>query len=90
MSPSRVLFVLSLLFILAGALLAQDKLKIKGRVLDVNGAAVAGADVLLNRSDVRFERRIVTDSGGNFEFDNLPAGTYRISATAKSFAAETK
>ncbi len=43
MLPSRVLFVISLLLILTGALFAQDKLKITGRVLDTNGAAVTGA-----------------------------------------------
>ncbi|MDQ3711268.1 MAG: carboxypeptidase regulatory-like domain-containing protein [Acidobacteriota bacterium] len=90
MSPNRILFVISLLLIFTGALFGQDKLKITGRVLDSNGAAIAGASISVNRSEVRFERQTVTDSGGSFEFNNLPRGTYQISATAKTFASAVK
>ena len=90
MSPSRILFVLTHLLILHGALFAQDKLKINGRVLDTNGAAVMGANVLLNRGDVRFERQSVTDASGSFEFNNLTEGVYQISAAAKTFGTITR
>ena len=90
MSSSRILLAASLLLLLSGTHLAQDKSKITGRVSDTNGAAVAGASVLLNRSDVRFERQTVTDASGSFEFDALAEGDYQISVVAKTFAVVTK
>jgi protocatechuate 3,4-dioxygenase beta subunit len=87
---NRVLFAVSLLLILTTAIFAQNKLKVTGRVLDTSGATVANANVLLNRNDVRFERQAVTDSSGSFEFNNLPEGNYRISATAKTFGTSAK
>jgi len=90
MSPIRILFVVSLLSILTGASFAQGTLAITGHVLDSNGAAIAGASVLLNRSDVRFERQTVTDASGGFKFDNLTEGTYQISATTQTFGSSER
>jgi protocatechuate 3,4-dioxygenase beta subunit len=82
---ARLLFASFFLFVFAGTLLAQDRLKVTGRVLDANGAVVTGGNVSLNRNDVRFSRQVVTDAGGNFEFTDLVEGSYQISATAKNF-----
>ena len=90
MALARLLFALSFLLVFTGTLLAQDKLKITGRVLDANGAAVIGGNVSLNRSDVRFSRQVISDTSGNFEFSNLVEGSYQLSATAKNFGTVTR
>jgi Fe(3+) dicitrate transport protein len=90
MSFKRFTHAAVLLLILSASLLAQDKLKITGRVLDTNSAAIADAEVLLIRRDVRFVRQTVTDANGNFEFSGLSEGDYRITTTAKSFGSSTR
>ncbi|MDQ3798520.1 MAG: carboxypeptidase regulatory-like domain-containing protein, partial [Acidobacteriota bacterium] len=74
----------------AGALFAQDGIKISGRVLDANGAGVSAATVLLMREGVRFERQAVTDADGSFHFADLTEGTYKISASAQTFATQAQ
>lgn len=90
MLPSRILFAVLFLLVFSGALFAQGKLKITGRMSDSNGAAVTGVSVSLSRIDVRFERQVVTDESGVFEFDNLTEGEYQILATAETFETTTQ
>jgi Fe(3+) dicitrate transport protein len=87
---ARLLIASFFLFVFAGTLLAQDRLKVTGRVLDANGAIVTGGNVSLNRNDVRFSRQVVTDAAGNFEFTDLVEGIYQISANAKNFGSVTR
>ena len=84
------MFLSTVITVFAATLSAQERLTITGRILDANGAAVAGGNVSLNLSDARFERQSVTDVGGNFEFLDLAEGRYEISATAKNFGTATK
>jgi Fe(3+) dicitrate transport protein len=87
---NRVTYSTALLLILSASLLAQEKLKITGRVVDANNASIAGAEVLLNRRDVRFERQTITDASGNFEFSGLAEGDYQVTTTAKTFGASSR
>lgn len=61
-----------------------------GRVVDENGAGIAGANVVLKQQGINFERFAVTDQSGDFSFDRLPNGSFEISINAKDFAAETQ
>lgn len=61
-----------------------------GRVVDENGAGIAGANVVLKQQGINFERFAVTDQSGDFSFDRLPKGSFEISINAKGFAAETQ
>jgi Fe(3+) dicitrate transport protein len=90
MSLKQFVHATAILLVITASLLAQDKLKISGHVLDSNGAAIAGAEVLLTLRDVRFERQTVTDASGNFEFSGLSEGDYRISTTAKTFGSSIR
>lgn len=90
MSLSRILLVAVLLMILTISLLAQDKLKVSGRVQDANGASIAGAEVLLTLRGMRFERQTVTDADGNFEFTGLAEGDYQFTVSAKTFGASSR
>lgn len=61
---------------------------VQGRVLDENGAAIAGASVVLKQQSINFERVTVTNQTGNFEFDNLSNGNFEIVVIAKGFGKE--
>jgi vitamin B12 transporter len=61
---------------------------ITGTVVDPLGATVAGAEVTLLR-DREVARAATTDVRGDFSFDGLPEGRYRIQATADAFQLRT-
>jgi len=90
MFKCRVLFFVYLFFSLTVAIIAQNNLKVSGRVVDVNGAVIAGAEITLKHGAIRFERQAVSDADGGFEFENVPEGIYRISATAETFSSATR
>jgi len=58
---------------------------IQGTVKDVNGAAISGADVALLHPQQALLRTAATDTGGNFIFDGVPAGSYEIRITQGGF-----
>jgi len=73
---------------LAASALAQGQGSIAGTVVDPLGARVAGASVvLLQESRVATETR--SDSQGQFAFDRLAEGRYRIQVTSDGFQART-
>ena len=51
---------------------------ITGTVLDANGGALSGAQVTLTSVAGSGERVMLADRNGNFTFDELPAGTFKI------------
>ena len=58
---------------------------VKGVVKDSNGAAIRGARVSL-QSPSRRESVSFTDNEGNFLFENVAAGQYRLQVSADGFA----
>ena len=58
---------------------------ISGMVLDPSGAAIAGADVILLSGDGKELSRITSDQDGNFQFEKLAVGAYKIQAQAAGF-----
>lgn len=61
-----------------------------GRVIDANGAGVAGARVTLKKTDIRLEKTTVTGEAGGFSFAGVPTGVYQISVAAANFALAEK
>jgi len=57
-----------------------------GTVTDVNGGTVPGASVVLEGSVLTHPRTVVSNDNGFFEFDQLDAGTYRVTIGALDFA----
>jgi hypothetical protein len=58
---------------------------VKGRVTDETGGALPGVTVeLLGGSE---PREVVTDGQDNYDFENVPAGTYQLSMRLINFAA---
>ena len=63
---------------------------IKGTVTDANGASVAGAKVKIRNKVSANEFQTQTDSSGNFSFDGLTRGDYRVNVEAAGFSSSTK
>ena len=58
---------------------------VKGRVTDETGGALPGVTVeLLGGSE---PREVVTDGQGDYDFENVPSGTYQLSMRLINFAA---
>lgn len=79
------LFFIVLSLFSAPAFYSQNKTTYSGRVIDTNGASVAGASVKLSGNDVRYERTAVTDSNGKFAFPEVISASYRLTVSAKTF-----
>jgi hypothetical protein len=58
-----------------------------GTVLDAQGAVVVGADVTATNVATSVVTTTKTNSSGEYRFDHLPVGTYRITAKMKGFKA---
>src|SRR5687767_6069671 len=83
---TRVFFLSLAGLAIAGLLEAQSFLgTIRGTVVDPQGAAVAGASVLIIDADTGVPRPVETDAQGRFEAANLRPGTYRIEVITPNF-----
>jgi protocatechuate 3,4-dioxygenase beta subunit len=58
---------------------------IHGRVLGATGAPLAGAEVRLSGDGVRPLPPASTDALGQYDFVNLPSGSYRVSARKRGY-----
>ena len=60
-----------------------------GTVLDKTGAAVPGARVEAVNSETGVEYNTQANENGEYRFNNLPVGTYRVSGSSSNFATTT-
>lgn len=58
---------------------------IEGTVFDPSGAVVPGVNIILLDLAQNQSRKIQSDAAGRFEFDNLPAGQYQLTASSQGF-----
>lgn len=58
---------------------------INGTVLDPSGAAVPGATVKATDTATSVSRTTVSTSDGEYAFQDLPLGTYKVNVSAKGF-----
>src|ERR1035437_3546367 len=88
-------FHLTLLLILAlaaGMAVAEPSSSapaLKVTILDTSGAVITGAEIVLSSPDGSRVAHGVSDSGGNFIFAGLPAGSYTVEVSKPGFR-ETK
>jgi hypothetical protein len=75
-----------------GAAFAQDldDATISGRVLDQNGAGIAGAKVSAVLVATNFSRFVVADGEGRYRLIELAPGTYTVRVASENFAAEER
>src|SRR3954465_6730132 len=77
--------VLPLIFA-ATALLAQtEKATVRGTVTDSTGAVVPEAIITGSEIATNLDRKITSDTNGNFEVPNLQPGTYSVKADKVGF-----
>ncbi len=60
-----------------------------GTVLDKTGAVVPGARVEATNSETGVKYETKANEGGEYRFNNLPVGTYSVSASTSNFATTT-
>src|SRR5271165_1772838 len=73
--------------LMAGTLYAQNSTgTLLGEVQDSKGGRIASASVAINTPDLKIQRQVTTNSRGEFRFESLPPGTYRVVANASGFA----
>ncbi len=85
-APSKLL-VLSLTLPLAHAALGQSATaSLRGVVTDATGAVVPGAEVVVTSTDTAGQRAQRADSNGEFSFQELFIGDYRVEVRSPGFA----
>jgi hypothetical protein len=63
-----------------------DNGSVVGTVKDASGAAVAGANVTATNTDTSIAARTVTNGSGDYEFPDLKAGSYSVTAASGGFS----
>ena len=63
---------------------------LRGSVTDPSGAPVAGAEVELQNKQTGFSNSRLTNSHGEYQFQQIPAGDYTIAVAGKGFARQSK
>src|SRR6266498_2132848 len=78
--------ILTLGTIFHGTSLAQDIAgKLVGRVQDISGAVVAGAKITAHNDDTGIDTTVTSDADGNYAFESLHVGKYRINVEFTGF-----
>lgn len=85
-------FLLCVFAVTHGCVAAQDldDVTISGRVVDQNGAAVAGAKVTATLASTGAARTIEADAGGRYRLVELAPGAYSVRAEHEGFAVEER
>ena len=58
---------------------------VRGMVVDPSGAAIQGSAVEIQNPVSHYDQSTVTDTQGNFHFDNLPLNNYHVTAAKEGF-----
>jgi Carboxypeptidase regulatory-like domain len=92
MTSPRFLFRIVLIFTVLGALLLPDSAvaqvangALVGNVKDESGAAVPGATITAVETRTNISRTAISNEGGNYSFNNLSAGVYRVEGELVGF-----
>jgi len=81
-------FILSALFLLCASVLGHAQVesgKIVGTVKDASGAILPGAQVAVTETQTNAERKIATNSAGEYVATELKPGTYTVKAERAGF-----
>src|SRR4051794_8452441 len=60
-----------------------------GTVTDTTGATIAAANIAATNRDTGVKSTTTTNAEGQYRFNNLPVGTYNVSASKPGFATPT-
>jgi hypothetical protein len=76
---------ITLLLAVALTAYAQSTASIEGRVVDQNGAVIAGVTITATNSAIAVERVTTSDGSGRYQLPALPVGNYTVAARATGF-----
>src|SRR5271170_2387508 len=82
----QVAFFVSFLAVLGGSAWGQTKASLRGTVTDQTGGVVAGAKVTLTNIGTGTARTSTTTADGNYLFDLVQVGTYKLAVEKSGFA----
>jgi hypothetical protein len=86
-SASAVLALLALCGLFSVRVEAQSTFgSVRGSTMDQTGAALPGAQVTLHNLDQNADTMAVSDAEGDFLFENLKPGHYKLTAVKEGFA----
>lgn len=85
----RAIWCLAALALLAMGARAQSTSELNGSVTDPSGAAVPHAQLTLTAGSTGLQRTTTSNSGGLYQFLDVPPGTYTLQASASGFVAYT-
>ena len=77
--------LLTLLMLQSSVLAQTGSSSIRGTVTDPQGQAVAGVNITLTNTETNATRKQTTNEKGNYSFDLLTPGNYRLEAEATGF-----
>jgi len=87
----RSIFFLVCTLFVAGSLLSQSAVSsLRGSVTDPSGAFVPGVQVTVENKGTGFANTYETNSKGEYQFHQIPAGDYIISVVGRGFAKQSK
>src|SRR5258707_12720156 len=81
----RISFLAGLLLFCGGVLLATAVATVRGIVHDAQHRPIADAEVVLKAEHSEFTQTTRTSAAGEFHFDSLPIGEYRITVNKGDF-----
>src|SRR5260370_2559896 len=84
--------VVGLMILIAGlatSAAAQGTADIVGRVADVSGGVLPGANMVAKNVETNITRTTVTSATGDYTFTPLPVGTYEVRAALPAFNVQT-
>ncbi len=88
-AASRLLFVAAF-FVISAVLFGQaTDSNIVGTVQDATGAGVPKAKIVATNRDTNVKYDTVTNGAGEYRLNNVPVGTYSVTATAEGFSMGT-
>src|SRR5580693_464892 len=82
-SNALLLFVFPLCFLQMAH--AQTTATVEGLVVDIQGAAIPNATVVVTNTDTAIAHTVKTDAAGRYQVIELIAGPYKIEAEATGF-----
>src|ERR1700735_594069 len=86
-NATRFILVMFLIYTCGGSIAVAQFFpgRVTGSVADAQGAAVAGATVKLSNLDTSQERTATSDQNGEFNFPELPLGTFQLTVSKDGF-----
>lgn len=91
MTPGpRRLMLASCLLLSAFAAAQSSVSSVRGMVVDPSGAVIPGAQVLLENREIGFSHLRAADSNGQFQFQQIPSGSYTITVNGAGFSRQSK